>query len=134
MSKRLPRSTYDWRAENEKAIDEIHQRGPTPHERIIAAKEFLVVDGHDGPPLSCDCYGGCWGDHSETWPRLEFLTKEGANEAYRLCHQSKKMGDNLPASERCVPYGSYVLSGAQLRFQTTELRDKHEKFLRGIEP
>ena len=31
-------------------------------------------------PLGCDCYGGCWGDHSKNWPdinwtheRLEYL-------------------------------------------------------------
>lgn len=23
-------------------------------------------------PLNCDCYGGCWGDHSKNWPDMHW--------------------------------------------------------------
>ncbi len=41
--------------------------------------------------LSCDCYGGCWGDHSANWPSIEY---KDANEAARI--------------RNVVPYGRYV--------------------------
>jgi hypothetical protein len=48
-------------------------------------------------PLSCDCYPGCWGDHSKDWPlvTLNPFTAEAA---------SQLRGD----VRHFVPYGSYV--------------------------
>lgn len=89
------------------------------------ASRFVVLDGVDGHPLGCDCYGGCWGDHSESWPRLLFTTKADADEAARLCHQEPGRGHVPRPKDDRPPYGSNVLSGRELRFCTTALRDKH---------
>ena len=46
-------------------------------------------------PLSCDCYPGCWREHSEDWMLIEFtagVDKSVTRKAVRLV----------------VPYGSYV--------------------------
>lgn len=58
-------------------------------------------------PLDCDCYGGCWGDHSEIWPRLKWPAgivikcREGESVRQRL----------MRAVREVVPYGSYVNGG-----------------------
>lgn len=41
-------------------------------------------------PLACDCYGGCWGDHSEGWPEVPFTDAAWKRAVEQL------------------PYGSYV--------------------------
>ncbi len=45
-------------------------------------------------PLSCDCYPGCWGDHSKDWPLIPFADHDKA--------------DVRAAVKGAVPYGSYV--------------------------
>jgi hypothetical protein len=45
--------------------------------------------------LSCDCYPGCWGDHSKDWTLVEF--KGGADKSMTRA-----------AIRLVVPYGSYV--------------------------
>lgn len=47
-------------------------------------------------PLSCDCYGGCWGDHAKDWPTVEIP------EDVSYWELADKAG---------VPYGSYVKMG-----------------------
>lgn len=49
-------------------------------------------------PLSCDCFPGCWGKHSEGWPQIEFATEEQATKARRW----------IIANPKAIPYGSYV--------------------------
>lgn len=56
-------------------------------------------------PLNCDCYGGCWGDHSKNWPFIRFPNSNEANKAFRLCHKN-------------IPYGTYVIMGIDIRFET----------------
>ncbi len=47
-------------------------------------------------PLSCDCYPGCWCDHSKDWPFVPF---DGTPLDAR---------DTQVAVQAVVPYGSYV--------------------------
>lgn len=45
-------------------------------------------------PLNCDCYPGCWGDHSKDWPLIPL---------------DERNASQLRADVgRLVPYGSYV--------------------------
>ena len=90
------------------------------------ADSFTKVDGVEGSALGCDCYGGCWGDHSKDWPKLIFETIGETREAYRRCHQTETMGQHLPR-ERRVPYGSYIIMDKEkeLRFATHALRNDH---------
>lgn len=46
-------------------------------------------------PLNCDCYPGCWGDHSELWPEIICADKDRAREVRKRIMS-------------LVPYGSYV--------------------------
>lgn len=81
-----------------------------------------IIDGTDGEELGCDCYGGCWGDHSRGWPGLAFDTRSNAEEAWRLCHQEL---DGMPRANS-VGRGQYVLGRDYvLRFATAALRDAH---------
>ncbi len=59
-------------------------------------------------PLSCDCYDGCWGEHSEGWERIG--SEETARQWWKL-------------AQRSLPYGTYVL-GRRLRVQTSDLKLK----------
>lgn len=45
-------------------------------------------------PLSCDCYPGCWGDHSKGWPLVPF---KGAPKS-----------DTRVVVRSVIPHGSYV--------------------------
>lgn len=74
-----------------------------------------IKTGTDGPMLGCDCYGGCWGDHSEDWPALVFVSERDAKEAYRLGHQNE---DGTPLVEEKAEHGTRVLMGSELRFNT----------------
>lgn len=87
--------------------------------------KFYIIDGIDGEPLGCDCYGGCWGDHSREWSYLAFENEEATQEAYRLVHQEL---DRTPRRSR--NYGSYVWdSKDRLRFCTKELAKQHAERL-----
>lgn len=61
-------------------------------------------------PLSCDCYAGCWGAHSENWPKLGKTDAEAAS-LYRLAHV-------------VLPYGTYVFMETHLRVETYELAER----------
>lgn len=90
---------------------------------------ITVIDGTDGHTLGCDCYGGCWGDHSLTWPGLAFSSLDEAEEAWRLCHQHL---DGSVRSDR-VGHGNYVLDRSNvLRFASAALRDQHLATLRAL--
>jgi hypothetical protein len=77
-------------------------------------------------PLSCDCYGGCWGDHSASWPRLSFNTEAVASEAARRCHQVADSYDQKLLGR--IEYGTYVLVGKELRFETEEVKARWAKY------
>lgn len=63
-------------------------------------------------PLHCDCYGGCWAEHSEAWPKVGRAVD--AKALYQLAHTT-------------LPYGTYVImSGQPLRVETPELAAKLE--------
>jgi len=59
-------------------------------------------------PLSCDCYPGCWGEHSKHWPSV--LLPEGMTQ--------RQIGD------AGIPYGSFVTTRQTIRFETMELLTK----------
>lgn len=103
---------------------------------------FYMVDGteDDWPALGCDCYPGCWGQHSAQWPKIVFApagsygeAQSCAEEAHRLCHQEKEKYVPRPATDR-LPHGSYVLVGTELRFASKALRNAHEARLRALWP
>lgn len=62
-------------------------------------------------PLSCDCYGGCWGDHSKDWPSVVIPPGMETAAAMQLTHS-------------IVPYGSYVLMGTTVRTETGEYHER----------
>ena len=58
--------------------------------------------------LSCDCYAGCWGDHSEGWPEIH-----DPDGVYRR------------AAIGLLDYGTYVtMPGNVLRIQDSDLVDR----------
>ena len=65
-------------------------------------------------PLNCDCYGGCWGDHSEDWPS----TPDESESMRKLAVLT-------------LPYGTYVTVDGYLRVETQELLNQL-KIQRGI--
>jgi NTP pyrophosphatase (non-canonical NTP hydrolase) len=56
-------------------------------------------------PLGCDCYPGCWGDHSAAWPSISFASEAACLAAYRIVNQ-----------EGLADYGSVVCMPTALRF------------------
>lgn len=57
-------------------------------------------------PLSCDCYGGCWGDHSKNWPDIAYTEERLAY----LNSQSKL-------------HGSYVVCQTPESYKAREKND-----------
>lgn len=101
---------------------------------MLKMKRPGMLLGPVSPPLSCDCYGGCWGDHSATWSKMVFHDTADANEAWRLCHQDPEIGVQRPRSER-VPHGSYVLAGrppVELRFADAAIMQGHVRRLEAL--
>ncbi len=64
-------------------------------------------------PLSCDCYGGCWGDHSKNWPDMAY-TEERAQ--------------YLVANNKL--YGSYVMTQKPESYKAREKRDSNNTRIR----
>lgn len=60
-------------------------------------------------PLSCDYYGGCWGDHSKDWPAIS-LSKLNKEEVRQLREVIR---------DKCL-HGTYVDAGEQFRFENQE--------------
>lgn len=75
------------------------------------------------PPLGCDCYGGCWGDHSKDWPSIAIpvplIELAALSNAYYPTHVAAMRLVN----EAGIPYGSYVISKDRLRVETEEQYD-----------
>ena len=65
-------------------------------------------------PLSCDCYGGCWGDHSKGWPSVP-----------------QPRDPHAVARKAGVPHGSYVIVEQGLRLETEAYRDAVMAVLNG---
>ena len=61
-------------------------------------------------PLRCDCYPGCWGDHSEGWPSVP---KDYFGHPLMVRNILKKAG---------IRYGSYVIMENEVRVETEEMR------------
>lgn len=76
-------------------------------------------------PLSCDCYGGCWAEHSKGWPRVTLPDPARLDALYRDCWETLK-----------IPHGSYVLvaSELELRLETEEYREMVERLLASTAP
>lgn len=68
-------------------------------------------------PLSCDCYPGCWGDHSRDWPLVPF---NGAPKS-----------DTRVVVRAVVPRGSYVEVGEGIRIEP-DYAHKFPNQLRGF--
>jgi NTP pyrophosphatase (non-canonical NTP hydrolase) len=69
-------------------------------------KDGSVIEG----ALSCDCYPGCWGDHSETWTRV------GVESTAKECYQ---------AVAQILPHGTYVLMPDHVRILHPGLLEKY---------
>lgn len=114
------------------AIIDLHYAGLLPKvpkklEDLIVPSWYLIFSNQEGGemPLSCDCFSGCWAFHSKEWPKLVFQDPEILKEAWRRCHQEEEMGKNMDRSDpRRIPYGSYVSTPGELRFETEELRNQ----------
>ncbi len=71
-------------------------------------------------PLSCDCYGGCWGTHSEGWPSAPIPTE--------MLEAASKAGSRYPSSTVAnpilrkldLPYGTYVVVTDAIRVEREE--------------
>lgn len=58
-------------------------------------------------PLNCDCYPGCWGDHSEGWSEIA-----DPQDKFRI------------RAVKSLPYGTYVTVKGKLRVETQELLER----------
>lgn len=61
-------------------------------------------------PLNCDCYGGCWADHSKDWPRL--------GDAPWIAETF------FAVARQHLPYGTYVCMGDHIRLETEEIKER----------
>lgn len=68
-------------------------------------------------PLNCDCYPGCWGDHSVSWPKIIFRTEDGVRRAFLRCRDE-------------FPYGTYVRCGLEVRVEGAELLRELKSYLK----
>lgn len=59
-------------------------------------------------PLSCDCYGGCWGDHSKDWPSATIPEELIEAERKRGVHYPDVAATTRLVNAAKIPYGSYV--------------------------
>lgn len=77
-------------------------------------------------PLSCDCYGGCWGEHSKGWPEVEVPV--GLIHDYKTKHPYETYFAQGAAYEVIshaeIPYGSYVQMTGFVRLETEDLARK----------
>lgn len=95
-------------------------------------RKFSIIEGTDGETLGCDCYGGCWGDHSRGWPGLMFGNEADGKLAWRLCHQELEVGVSRPKKEQ-VGHGNYVLGkDGVIRFASRALLDTHVRRLEQV--
>lgn len=70
-------------------------------------------------PLSCDCFDGCWGQHSRHWPSIaipEVLIEIGRERGERYPHT---LGNFLIFSAK-IPYGCYVVDDGMIRVDDTQ--------------
>lgn len=75
-------------------------------------------------PLSCDCYGGCWGTHAveRNWPFVRVT--EAELEPYHAEHRPimSYLWD-VAKKHTLIPYGSYVVvSDDEIRVETEEYK------------
>ena len=61
-------------------------------------------------PLKCDCYPGCWAEHSENWSRL--------GDAPWIAETF------FVVARRHLPYGTYVCMGDHIRLETEEIKER----------
>ncbi len=67
--------------------------------------------------LSCDCYPGCWGDHSKEWPTID-----DPSEAVGVF---LNMASNV---RKYIQYGDYVRVDGKLRVPDEATKKKVEEF------
>jgi len=68
-------------------------------------------------PLECDCYDGCWGNHSKDWPEVDYSgTQRRPSQVEGFVHGA-------------VPYGSYVfVANFTVRIETEDLAAKVRRY------
>ncbi len=85
-------------------------------------------------PLNCDCYDGCWGDHSIDWPSIEIpeqlIEKKRQEKFYHYPIQAV-VKDIIEAAQ--VPYGSAVTIDNILRLETEQMLEKVKYILEEIQ-
>lgn len=67
-------------------------------------------------PLSCDCYDGCWGDHSQDWTQVQIpaeLIAQAGRVQYPRVHAAGRI-----VRAAGVPHGSYVVTDRHIRVET----------------
>lgn len=83
MEKRLGDRESDWRA-----AEEVTAKAPEPDPPIKAKIDICAVCDKPAPHpiqvLTCDCYGGCWGDHSKNWPSVPADEEKKVLEVLRM--------------------------------------------------
>jgi hypothetical protein len=72
-------------------------------------------------PLSCDCYGGCWGVHSKNWPHIK-VTPEDLTPFKDSHHPVMSFLHAVTKGHTLIPYGSYVISDKEIRVETEEYK------------
>lgn len=63
-------------------------------------------------PLNCDCYGGCWGDHSKDWPLVAFTNDYRTNPMPAWARKA--------LLDSGIPYGSFVITNHGIRVERAE--------------
>jgi hypothetical protein len=70
------------------------------------------------PLGNCDCYGGCWGDHSENWPSLK-IPQDKLDEGAKLNPRYPSSAIGLRICDVAgIPYGSFVIMEDAIRVET----------------
>lgn len=70
-------------------------------------------------PLSCDCYAGCWWEHSKEWPSVTIPEELIEAERGRSVHYPDVAARAKLVNAAELPYGSYVSDGILLRVETS---------------
>ena len=92
--------------------------GWTPPDIAGVLVRVTKGDERGAEPLSCDCYGGCWGDHSKDWPKVLIGDERLARAIHAACWSHLKL-----------PYGSYVSAKGEIRLLTEEYKQQVLKFI-----
>ena len=80
--------------------------------------------------LTCDCYAGCWDDHSKDWPSLVIPDELIELERKRGVHYPTVAARTKLVNAAKIPYGAFFSEGSVLRVETTEMLDRLREAVR----